>query len=87
LLITPKKQINLQKLSSLSSFATIGAAETSKWQSTGMSRGDSDRTSTSTINATEQQTIADLERQIADAQRLASIGEARLNKWRKRIFY
>jgi phycoerythrin-associated linker protein len=76
-----------QKLSSLSSFATIGAAETSKWQSTGMSGADSDRTSTSTINATEQQIIADLERQIADAQRLASIGEARLNKWRKRAFF
>jgi phycoerythrin-associated linker protein len=75
-----------QKLSSLSSFATIGAASISKWQST----GDSDRTSTSNPQfntVTEQQTIADLERQIADAQRLASIGEARLNKWRRRAFF
>ncbi|MEY2859066.1 MAG: hypothetical protein RLZZ74_3379 [Cyanobacteriota bacterium] len=87
-----------QKLSSLSSFATIGAAEISKWQSTGMSGGNSDRggsaephrTSTSnsqSSNTTEQQTIDNLERQIADAQRLASIGEARLNKWRKRAFF
>jgi phycoerythrin-associated linker protein len=79
-----------QKLSSLSSFATIGAAEISKWQSTGMSGGESDRTSTSnsqSSNTTEQQTIDNLERQIADAQRLASIGEARLNKWRKRAFF
>jgi phycoerythrin-associated linker protein len=79
-----------QKLSSLSSFATIGAAEIGKWQSTGMSEGDSDRSSTSNSqsgNTIEQQTIDNLERQIADAQRLASIGEARLNKWRKRAFF
>jgi phycoerythrin-associated linker protein len=87
-----------QKLSSLSSFATIGAAEIRKWQSTGISEGDSDsgglasphRTSinnSQSSNSTEQQTIVDLELQIADAQRLASIGEARLNKWRKRAFF
>jgi phycoerythrin-associated linker protein len=79
-----------QKLSSLSSFASIGAAEISQWQSKGMSGGDSDRSSTNISqqnHATEQQIIADLESKIADAQRLASIGEARLNKWRKRTFF
>jgi phycoerythrin-associated linker protein len=79
-----------QKLSSLSSFASIGAAEITKWQSTGMSEGDSDRSSTKISqqnHATEQQIILDLENKIADAQRLATIGEARLNKWRKRAFF
>ena len=35
----------------------------------------------------QAETIANLEEQVADAQRLASIGEARLNKWRSRAFF
>lgn len=83
-----------QKLASLSSFATIGASEVSKWQSTRMSGGNSDTNSNSSNisfsqrdNASQQQIIADLEQKIADAQRLALLGEARLNKWRKRTFF
>ena len=91
-----------QKLSSLSSFASIGASETSKWQSTGMSganigyTSDGNQQSSSTAIeqqdisrkvAAQQQTIADLEQKIADAQRLAAIGEARLSKWRRRVFF
>lgn len=36
---------------------------------------------------TQEQIIEDLENKIADAQRLAAVGEARLNKWRKRAFF
>ena len=80
-----------QKLASLSSFASIGASETNKWQSSGMSGGNievstSDRQA-STEKTKSQQTIADLEQKIADAQRLANIGESRLNKWRSRVFF
>ena len=81
-----------QKLASLSSFATIGAAETSKWQSNGVSGSDLQQFSSNVDGnqknqSPEQQIIADLESKIADAQRLATIGEARLNKWRKRTFF
>ena len=92
-----------QKLSSLSSFASIGASEINKWQSTGMSGASISYTSSygnkqssstaieqqdiSRKVAAQQQTIADLEQKIGDAQRLAAIGEARLNKWRSRVFF
>ncbi len=80
-----------RKLASLSSFASIGASETNKWQSSGMSGGNievstSDRQA-STKKTKSEQTIADLEQKIADAQRLANIGESRLNKWRSRVFF
>ena len=73
-----------QKLSSLSSFATIGASELGKWQSSSSNQASTQK---SLGNATQEQTIADLEGQIADAQRLATIGAARLNKWRKKTFF
>ncbi len=81
-----------QKLASLGSLASIGTSEINKWRSTGISGRDiSQQSSSNTMsqqdNATQQQIIADLEQKIADAQRLASIGEARLNKWRSRIFF
>ena len=81
-----------QKLASLSSFASIGASETNKWQSNGVAGSNINQPSASTSSkqtddSTEQQIIADLESKIADAQRLAFIGEARLNKWRKRTFF
>jgi len=78
-----------QKLASLGSFASIGTSELSKWQSTGMSgvRSSTDSFSfSSQPEKTQEQIVADLEIKIADAQRLASIGEARLNKWRQRTF-
>ncbi len=83
-----------QKLASLSSFASIGTSEVNKWQSNGTSGGNSNinqqsfnTPSNQQDNPTQQQIIADLEQKIADAQRLALIGEARLNKWRKRTFF
>lgn len=81
-----------QKLASLGSFASIGASETNKWQSNGVAGSNINQPSASsssnqTDDSTEQQIIADLESKIADAQRLAFIGEARLNKWRKRTFF
>lgn len=83
-----------QKLASLSSFASIGTSEVNKWQSNGTSGGNSNinqqsfnTPSNQQNNSTQQEIIADLEQKIADAQRLALIGEARLNKWRKRTFF
>ncbi len=82
-----------QKLANLSSFASIGASEVNKWQSTGMAGGNVEQQTANVSsrqqgNATqEQQIIADLEAKIADAQRLATIGEARLNKWRQKTFF
>jgi phycoerythrin-associated linker protein len=88
-----------QKLAGLSSFASIGTSETNKWQSKGMSGRVSSVASTSSSQqsfsqqdisrelAAQQKTITDLEEKIADAQRLANIGEACLNKWRSRIFF
>lgn len=81
-----------QKLASLNSFASIGASQVSKWQSSGASGSNLDQTSANSSrnqssDLTDQQIIADLETKIADAQRLARIGEARLNKWRQRTFF
>lgn len=81
-----------QKLANLSSFASIGSSEISKWQSTGLAgsniyKQSSDTTSSQQDSTDRQQIIANLELKIADAQRLANIGEARLNKWRNRVFF
>lgn len=77
-----------QKLASLNSFASIGASETNRWQSSGNVPQQSWSTATNQqSNLTPEQIIEDLERKVADAQRLANIGEARLNKWRSRAFF
>ena len=77
-----------QRLASLSSFASIGAAETNKWRSNGNVKQQSlAKATVQQDNSTKEQIIADLEQKIADAQRLANIGEARLNKWRSRTFF
>lgn len=86
-----------EQLKNISPIAAIGAARLNQYQST---TSESDYTSTiarntnySTYNdlqrQTEEQTkiIADLENKLAEAQRFASIGEARLNKWRNRVFF
>lgn len=83
-----------QKLKDISPFAAIGAAGLSKYQSA-TSEGNSTISSNnySSYNDLQRQTedqekiISDLETKIADAQRFASIGEARLNKWRSRVFF
>jgi hypothetical protein len=90
-----------QKLAALSSFATIGSASINQWQGKGTSldsqdTGFSANTSTSMESYSgdkqrqvelQKQVIQQLEQKIADAQRLAAIGEARLNKWRSRTFF
>jgi phycoerythrin-associated linker protein len=84
------------QLSELSSFANVGISSLSKWQS------DSPSTSSVTSSglfqnpetaldyekAIEEQAklMADLEAKIADSRRFAAIGEAKLNKWRSRVF-
>jgi phycoerythrin-associated linker protein len=69
-----------QQLANLSSFAAIGTAYLSDWQSPTVGE--------SVISQLDSQMtqIVKLEAQIADARRYASIGESRLNKWRGRVF-
>ena len=80
------------QLASLRSFATIGEAGVSKWQSyyTDINYTAPPSSFPSWIQAdssqTKQERIAALKQQIAQARSLASLGEARLNKWRGRVF-
>jgi phycoerythrin-associated linker protein len=78
----------LQKqLADLRPSASIGAAYLKiSWQPLFASfQGDvSDSLLQQTDNQIEQ--IANLKAQIADARRYAAIGDARLNKWRSRVF-
>ena len=96
-----------QELKELQSFATIGSAGLSKWQSyltnvdeqnePASSFSAQDRVSKTWIqpgsyealqqrSQDQQEKIASLQQQIAQSRSLASIGEARLNKWRSRVF-
>lgn len=84
-----QKQINaLQvQLRELSPFANIGAAQlNSSWQSPAAVDNNKDNLSPQQQLEAQKAQIASLEAQIADARRFATIGEARLNKWRSRIF-
>lgn len=84
------------QLSELSSFASIGESELSKWNSGTTSTSSSSssssfqnpKTSLDYEKAIEEQSklITNLESRIADARRFATIGEAKLNKWRSRSF-
>ena len=76
-----------RQLADLSSFATIGSAQLKNdWQPS--AAVDPIEQSTSLQRQVDAQTaqIETLQAQIADAQRYAAIGEARLNKWRSRVF-
>lgn len=80
----------LQKqLADLRPFASIG---TTQFSNTGESTTSVSVTSTGKSASLQQQAdaqvqqIAALQEQVADARRFASIGEARLNKWRSRVF-
>ncbi|MFM7600136.1 MAG: phycobilisome rod-core linker polypeptide, partial [Pseudanabaena sp.] len=79
---------SLQKqLADLRPSASIGASYLkNSWQPSTVSvQGDvSDSLLQQSDNQIEQ--IANLKAQIADAQRYAAIGDARLNKWRSRVF-
>lgn len=82
------------QLSELQSAATIGSAGVSKWQSyySDISQTPSvfkDNSSWGQTNnyPTKQERITALKQQVAQAKSLASLGEARLNKWRSRVFF
>ena len=79
---------SLQKqLADLRPSASIGDSYIKDvWQTTSVSvQGDS---SDSLLQQSDKQIeqIANLQAQIADARRYAAIGDARLNKWRSRVF-
>lgn len=87
------------QLAALQPTATIGAAQLNKWSSGGpYSYGGMGVTYGQQPTAPEsyealqqryaaaQETIASLRLKLADEQRLAAIGSARLNKWRRRTF-
>lgn len=81
------------QLAELRSFATIGAAGSSKWQSKYIDLQEtSSYSSSSSWNAVnsfqaKQEDIATLKQELAQAKSLASLGEARLNKWRSRVYF
>ncbi len=84
-----EKQISALKaqLSELSPFANIGAAQlNSSWQSAAIGDNNKDNLSLQQQLEIQKTEINSLEAQIADARRFATIGEARLNKWRSRVF-
>lgn len=92
-----------RQLAELRPFASIGEAIGSQWlsythQGSAVTlSGGSNETPTITHTSSDQELrsaisaqtahLASLKTQIADAQRLALIGEARLNKWRRRVYF
>lgn len=82
------------ELAELRSFATIGAAGVSKWQSyytdindTNSSSGSSASWNQTNSSQTQQERVEALKQERDQARSLASLGEARLNKWRSRVFF
>ena len=78
----------LQKqLSDLRPFANIGASQiNNSWQSSSSDVSTDENASLQQILEQQTAQIAALQEQVADARRFATIGEARLNKWRSRTF-
>jgi phycoerythrin-associated linker protein len=80
-----------QQLAELSPFANVGSAILSKGYPHPQSAiADTDDPALQSVHQRSQiqaEQIAILQEQIADARRLAIVGEARLNKWRSRAFY
>ncbi|MEH2259645.1 phycobilisome rod-core linker polypeptide [Nostoc sp.] len=76
-----------QQLADLRPFATIGTTKfSSSLQSSGLPTSTGKYTSLQQQADAQEKQIAALQEQIADARRSATIGEARLNKWRSRVF-
>jgi len=89
-----------EQLAALGPTATIGAAQLNKWsfggsytnEGMGITYGQQPNVPPESYEALQQryaaakETIASLRLKIADQQRLAAIGSARLNKWRTRSF-
>ncbi|MFM7447860.1 MAG: phycobilisome rod-core linker polypeptide [Leptolyngbyaceae cyanobacterium] len=76
-----------QQLAELRPFAVIGATQIkSDWQPSVVSTIEAADTALSQQAETQKTQIAALQDQIADARSYAAIGEARVNKWRNRVF-
>jgi phycoerythrin-associated linker protein len=84
-----------QQLAELQPVANIGAAQLNKWQSSDRDSTFANKQQTTQLGSQSLQTrvesqkteIANLEQKIAEVRSLATIGEARLNKWRNRCFF
>lgn len=76
-----------QKLADLRPFASIGTSKfSSSWQSSSSVTTTGEYTSLQQQVDAQAKQISALQEQVGDAQRSATIGEARLNKWRSRVF-
>ncbi|MEO0825676.1 MAG: phycobilisome rod-core linker polypeptide [Cyanobacteria bacterium J06639_16] len=76
-----------QQLAELRPFAAIGASYlNSDWRPVGAAGADTSSSPLQQQADAQTTQIATLRDQIADARRHATIGEARLNKWRSRVF-
>jgi phycoerythrin-associated linker protein len=76
-----------QQLADLRPFASIGTTKfSSSWQSSSSVTTTGEYTSLQQQADAQAKQISALQEQVADARRSATIGEARLNKWRSRIF-
>ncbi len=76
-----------QQLAELRPFAGIGASYLkSDWQSASTAASDVPSDSLQTTADAQAAQIESLQAQIAEAQSYATIGAARLNKWRSRSF-
>ncbi|MEH1897502.1 MAG: phycobilisome rod-core linker polypeptide [Nostoc sp.] len=76
-----------QQLADLRPFANIGTTKfSSSWQSSSYVTSTGEYTSLQQQADAQAKQIAALQEQVADARRSATIGEARLNKWRSRVF-
>ncbi|MDZ8086847.1 MAG: phycobilisome rod-core linker polypeptide [Nostoc sp. DedQUE12b] len=76
-----------EQLADLRPFANIGTTKfSSSWQSSSLPTSTGEYTSLQQQADAQEKQIAALQEQIADARRSATIGEARLNKWRSRVF-
>lgn len=76
------------QLKELQSLSSIGAAGINKWQSSyiDITNVNVSTPSYSSSHSKKEQ-IAALKQQIVQVRSLAALGEARLNKWRSRVFY
>ncbi len=76
-----------QQIADLQPFANIGTTKfSSSWQTSSSVTSTGEYTSLQQQADAQAKQIAALQEQVADARRSATIGEARLNKWRSRVF-
>ncbi|MEH2332531.1 phycobilisome rod-core linker polypeptide [Nostoc sp.] len=76
-----------QQLADLRPFASIGTTKfSSSWESSSSVTSTGEYTSLQQQADAQEKQIAALQEQVADSRRSATIGEARLNKWRSRVF-